>query len=100
MLKVGNGRFRDYMPTVERFEDLDVWKRARKLTNLVYDMTDGEVRAQLYLALDRNYLGENEFETASVEAQVCSRQTVSLARYLESKPNARRVRDEGAFYDV
>jgi four helix bundle protein len=136
------------MPAVERFEDLDVWKRSRKLANLVYDMTEGEyfkrdfvlrdqirraavsvmsniaecfesktqrmfieylgrakasageLRAQLYLALDRKYLGENEFEQASAEAQICSRQIVSLSRYLESKPNARRVREEGAFYDV
>jgi len=136
------------MPTVERFEDLDVWKRARTLANLVYDMTEGELfrrdfvlrdqirraavsvmsniaegfesktqrmfveylgrakasagelRAQLYLALDRNYLQENEFDEASAEAQTCSRQIVSLSRYLESKPNARRVRDEGATYDV
>jgi len=136
------------MSTVERFEDLDVWKRSRKLANLVYDMTDGELfkrdfvlrdqirraavsvmsniaegfesktqamfieylgrakasagelRAQLYLALDRNYLDDKLFETASSEAQICSRQIVSLSRYLESKPNARRIREEGASYDV
>ena len=135
------------MSTVERFEDLDVWKRSRKLANLVYDMTDGELfkrdfvlrnqirraavsvmsniaegfesktqamfieylgrakasagelRAQLYLALDRNYLDDKLFETASSEAQICSRQIVSLNRYLESKPNARRIREEGASYD-
>ena len=104
------------MSTVERFEDLDVWKRSRKLANLVYDMTDGELfkrdfvlrnqirraavsvmsniaegfesktqamfieylgrakasagelLAQLYLALDRNYLDDKLFETASSEA--------------------------------
>jgi four helix bundle protein len=136
------------MPTVERFEDLDVWQRSRKLANLVYDMTDGEffkrdfvlrdqirraavsvmsniaegfesktqgmfieylgrakasageLRAQLYLALDRKYTDEDGFETASSEAQICSRQIVGLSRYLESKPNARRVREEGASYDV
>ena len=136
------------MSTVERFEDLDVWKRSRKLANLVYDMTDGdlfrrdfvlrdqirravvsvmsniaegfesktqgmfveylgrakasagELRAQLYLALDRKYIDEKLFETASSEAQICSRQIVSLSRYLESQPNARRVREEGASYDV
>ena len=136
------------MPTVERFEDLDVWQRSRKLANLVYDMTDGEffkrdfvlrdqirraavsvmsniaeefesktqgmfieylgrakasageLRAQLYLALDRKYIDEDGFESACSEAQVCSRQIVGLSRYLESKPNARRVREEGASYDV
>ena len=136
------------MATVERFEDLDVWQRSRKLANLVYDMTDGELfrrdfvlrdqirraavsvmfniaegfesktqgmfieylgrtkasagelRAQLYLALDRKYIDEKLFETASSEAQICSRQIVSLSRYLESQPNARRVCEEGASYDV
>lgn len=136
------------MATVERFEDLDVWQRSRKLANLVYDMTDGELfkrdfvlrdqirraavsvmsniaegfesktqgmfieylgrakasagelRAQLYLAFDRRYIDENEFKIASSEGQICSRQIVGLSRYLESKPNARRVREEGASYDV
>lgn len=136
------------MASVERFEDLDVWQRSRKLANFVYDLTDGELfkrdfvlrdqirraavsvmsniaegfesktqgmfieylgrakasagelRAQLYLALDRKYIDETEFKVSSAEAQVCSRQIVSLSRYLESQPNARRVRDEGASYDV
>ena len=60
----------------------------------------GELRAQLYLALDRNYIDEVLFEKATSEAQICSRQIVGLSRYLESKPNARRVREEGASYDV
>ena len=60
----------------------------------------GELRAQLYLARDRNYLQEDQFEEATIEAQTCSRQIVSLSRYLESKPNTRRVRDEGVYYDV
>jgi four helix bundle protein len=60
----------------------------------------GELRAQLYLTLDRQYLGEDEFEQASVETQIFSCQIVSLSRCLESKPNSRRVRDEGASYNV
>ena len=94
------------MPTVEQFEDLDVWKRSRALANLIYDFTEadpfkhdfvlrdqirravvsvmsniaegfesktqgmfieylarakgsaGELRAQLYLALDRKYISQ------------------------------------------
>ena len=34
------------MPTAERFEDLDVWQNARKLANLVYDLTDNGALAQ------------------------------------------------------
>ena len=30
------------MATIERFEDLDVWKNARKLTNRVYEHTRQE----------------------------------------------------------
>jgi four helix bundle protein len=136
------------MATVECFEDLDVWKRARALANVVYDFTDGEIfkrdfvlrdqirravvsvmsniaegfesrtqvmfieylgrakasagetRAQLYLALDRKYLSQSQFDNAINEAQICSRQIASFIRYLESKPNAHRIREEGAAYDV
>ena len=136
------------MTTIERFEDLDVWKRARAHANLVYDMTDGETfkrdfvlrdqirravvsvmsniaegfesrtqvmfieylgrakasagetRAQLYLALDRKYVEQAKFDQAINEVQICSRQIASFIRYLESKPNAHRIREEGATYDV
>ncbi len=105
------------MATVERSEDLEVWRNARKLANLVYDLTDkgafsrdfglqdqicraavsvmsnsaegfesrtqalfidflgrakgsaGEVRAHLYLALDRNYITQHDFENATSLAE-------------------------------
>ena len=136
------------MPTIERFEDLDVWIRSRTLANLVYDLTEGEMfkrdfvlrdqirravvsimsniaegfesrtqvmfieylgrakasagetRAQLYLALDRKYIEQAKFDQAINEVQICSRQIASFVRYLETKPNAHRVREEGANYDV
>lgn len=136
------------MPTVECFEDLDVWKRARSLANTVYDMTNGdafkrdfvlrdqirravvsimsniakgfesrtqvmfieylgrakasagETRAQLYLALDRKYIEQAKFDKAVTEVQICSRQIASFVRYLESQPNAHRVREEGVSYNV
>ena len=28
------------MATIERFEDLEAWQRARELTNVIYDMSD------------------------------------------------------------
>jgi four helix bundle protein len=136
------------MPTAERFEDPDVWKRARALANMVYDFTEegafkrdfalrdqirrsavsvmsnnaedfesrtqamfveylarakasaGEVRAQLYLAIDRKYVTDEQFSTASEEALICSKQIFRLSQYLESRPNARRIREEGIAYDV
>ena len=135
------------MPTIERFEDLEIWKRARSLSNLIYDMTDGETfrhdfvlrdqirravvsvmsniaegfesrtqvmfidylgrakasagetRAQLYLALDRKYIEPAKFDQAINEVQICSRQIASFIRYLESKPNTHRIREEGETYN-
>jgi hypothetical protein len=33
-------------------------------------------------------------------AEICSKQIVKLSRYLESSPNARRIGEDGANYDV
>ena len=126
------------MATAERFEDLDVWQNARKLANVVYDLSDqgafardyglkdqirraavsvmsniaegfesrtralfsdylgrakgsaGEVRAQLYLALDRNYITPTQFEKASTMTVTVSRQIYRLMKYLDTQPNTRR----------
>ena len=120
------------MPTVEQFEDLDVWKRSRALANLIYDFTEADpfkhdfvLRDQIrravvsvmsniaegfesktqgmfieYLALDRKYISQEQFNRTQSEAESCSRQIASLSHYLESKPNARRVREEGITYNV
>ena len=136
------------MATVQRFEDLDVWKRAKSLANLVYDFSEsgqfardfglrdqmrraavsimsniaegfesktqatfinylshakassGELRAQLYLAHDRNYISTEQFKEASEMAEICSKQILKLSQYLESRPNSRRISEEGAVYDV
>ena len=136
------------MTTAKRFEELDVWKRARALANVIYDMTDdesfkrdfvlrdqiqraavsvvsniaegfesrtqlmfieylgrakascGEMRAQLYIAFDRNYISQEQLDKSLSEAAICSRQIASLSHYLETQPNSRRIREEGAIYDV
>ena len=136
------------MATIEKFEDLDVWQNARKLTNSIYDYSDlgafsrdfglrdqmrraavsvmsnvaegfesltqalfiqylgrakgsaGELRAQLYVALDRKYISQEQFQNARTLAETCSRQSQNFIQYLESKPNARRIRDEQATYDI
>ncbi len=136
------------MPTVDRFEDLDVWKRARALVNMIYDFTEGEtfkrdfalrdqirraaisilsnisegfesrtqvmfieylgrakasageVRAQLYLVVDRKYVKDDQFNKASEEVVICSKQISRPSKYLESRPNVRCTREEGASYDV
>jgi four helix bundle protein len=136
------------MATAKRFEDLEVWQKAKELTNLVYSLSSsgsfsrdfglrdqlrraavsitsniaegfesrtqvlfiqylgrakgsaGELRAQLYIAKDQGYVSEEEFKTALSLAEICSRQLARLIQYLESQPNARRVREEGVTYGV
>lgn len=136
------------MATAKRFEDLDVWQRAKELTNLIYKhSTDGafsrdfglrdqmrraavsimsniaegfesqtqsmfiqylgrakgsagEVRAQLYIAHEQNYLSEEEFKSILSLAEICSKQLAKFIQYLESQPNARRIREDGVTYNV
>jgi hypothetical protein len=43
------------MPTLHRFEDLDVWKRARLLANIIYDFTDQGAFARDYGLREANF---------------------------------------------
>ena len=62
--------------------------------------SSGELRAQLYIALEQEYITTAEFQFAFSLAELCSKQLASFIRYLESQPNARRVREDGLSYDV
>jgi len=136
------------MTTAKRFEELEVWQRAKDLTNLIYKYSAdgafardfglrdqirrasvsimsniaegfesqtqalfikylgsakgsaGELRAQLYIAQDQKYLSEEQFSEMFSLAEICSKQLARFIQYLESQPNARRMREEGATYDV
>lgn len=136
------------MTTAKRFEDLEVWQRAKELTNLTYRYSAegtfardfglrdqlrrasvsimsniaegfesqtqsifiqylgrakgsaGEVRAQLYIAHEQGYLTTVEFEALKALAEICSKQLAKFIQYLESQPNARRMREDGVIYDV
>lgn len=136
------------MTTAKRFEDLEVWQRAKELTNLIYRFSSsgtfakdfglrdqmrrasvsimsniaegfesqtqvifiqylnrakgssGDLSAQLYIALEQEYITGDEFKTALALAELCSKQLARFIQYLESKPNARRVREDGVHYDV
>ena len=129
------------MTVINRFEDLEVWKTARKLTKGVYELSRtgsisrdfglrnqiqrasvsvmsniaegfdsetqalfitylgrarasaGEVRCQLYIALDLKYITEEEFETSSRLAEDCSRQLFGFIKYLRTQPNTKRIRE-------
>jgi four helix bundle protein len=60
----------------------------------------GELRAQLYIALEQEYMKPDDFQAGFSVAELCSKQLASFIRYLESQPNARRVREDGVYYDV
>lgn len=60
----------------------------------------GEVRAQLYLAMDLEYLSQSEFDQAYSLVVICSKQLVRFIQYLRSQPNFRRVNEEKAIYDI
>jgi hypothetical protein len=74
------------MATAERFEELEVWQRARELTRLIY--------------LDRNYLSPEQFDTALRLAETCSKQIARFMQYLQSQPNTRRIREDEVAYHV
>ena len=60
----------------------------------------GEVRAQLYIALDQNYITEKQFNEAFSLAQTCSRQLANFIKYLEAHPRQRRVSDDETEYTL
>lgn len=60
----------------------------------------GEVRAQLYIALDQNYISEEQFKDAVGLAETCSRQIAKFIQYLEAHPRQRRVSEEDADYNL
>jgi len=60
----------------------------------------GEVRSQFYIALDRDYLTQDQFAAALRQAETCSRQIARLIQYLETQPNTRRVREDDIVYEL
>ena len=60
----------------------------------------GELRAQLYVALDANYLNQTQFDQLFDQVDKCSRQLSRFISYLQSQPNKRRVRETTVQYEV
>jgi four helix bundle protein len=58
----------------------------------------GEVRAQLYVALDAGYIAEDEFAELFDMAEKCSRQLSRFIAYLREHPE--RIGESLAEYDV
>ncbi len=60
----------------------------------------GELRAQLYIALEQGYITNEEFASVFSLAELCSKQLTRFIQYLESQPNSRRVREDEILYDI
>jgi four helix bundle protein len=127
---------------IERFEDLEAWRKARELTGVIYRVTTegsfardfglrdqirrasvsvlsniaegferggdkeffqflalakgscGEVRAQLYVALDQGYLTQEQFDIIRQMAFEVSRMISGLMKYLrQSDLRGRKYRE-------
>jgi len=61
--------------------------------------SSGEVRAQLYVALDAGYLTELQFQDLFDPADKCSRQLSRFITYLRTHPSG-AVRESNANYDI
>ncbi|OQX64361.1 MAG: four helix bundle protein [Anaerolinea sp. 4484_236] len=136
------------MPAISRFEEIEAWKTARQLTNLIYKISSqgefardfglkdqirraavsvmsniaegfesqtqaqfirylsiakassAEVRSQLYIALDQNYITKEQFDHAFDIADKALRQLAGFIAYLKSHPRPRGVREEDANYST
>jgi len=60
----------------------------------------GEVRAQLYVALDHGYISLPQFDEVYSLADKAGRQIYRFMMYLQSQPNDSRVRDGVVEYEV
>lgn len=60
----------------------------------------GEVRSQLYIALDQKYISQEQFDNAFQLAQTCSRQITNFIKYLESNPHPKRISDASVEYNA
>jgi four helix bundle protein len=134
------------MAGITRFEEIDGWRLARELTNMVYALTQqpafakdfglrdqirraavsvmsniaegfesrtdsqfinflgmarasaGEVRSQLYIALDQKYISDEQFKNAFGLAEQCAQKISGFISYLEANPRQRRVADDAPEY--
>lgn len=60
----------------------------------------GEVRCQLYIALDLQYLTQEQFNRAFDLADKSSRQIARFIDYLEMRLHSHHVREEGSGYEI
>jgi four helix bundle protein len=78
---------------------------SRTATQFIYYLGNarasaGEVRAQLYIALDQKYISTEQFQDAYEFADKTSRQIANFIKYLEANPRPRRIGEAGAEYET
>lgn len=60
----------------------------------------GEVRSQLYVSRDVNYLTEEQFSQLFQLAEKASRQLSRFISYIESHPRSHQIKDDRSEYEV
>ena len=60
----------------------------------------GEVRSQLYISRDLDYITQEQFTKAFAMVEKASRQTARFISYLETHPQSQKVREDAAEYEV
>jgi len=57
-----------------------------------------EVQSHLYVALDLDYITQDDFEDVYATADSCSRQLYGFTRYLKSRPDSSRIEEPPSDY--
>ena len=60
----------------------------------------GEVRSQLYVSRDLDYITQEQFAKTIVLAEKSSRQIARFISYLEMHPQSQKIREDFAEYEV
>ena len=60
----------------------------------------GEVRAQLYVALDQQYITAEQFKEILTLTETCARQISRFISYLQTNPRKQRISDSDADYEA
>lgn len=60
----------------------------------------GEVRSQLYVSQDLDYITQEQFTKALTIAEKASRQVARFISYLETHPQSQKLREDSAEYEV
>lgn len=60
----------------------------------------GELRSQLYVSHDLEYISQEQFAMGFAMAEKASRQLARFIAYLETHPQSQKLREEAAEYEV